>query len=94
MIGDNVKLYQGVTLGALSFPKDACGSLIRGAKRHPTIKDNVTIYSNATILGDITIGKNAVIGSNVWIKESVSPNTLVSIQEPKISVRELRPRTN
>ncbi len=94
VIGDNVKLYQGVTLGALSFPKDACGSLIRGAKRHPTIEDNVTIYSNATILGDITIGKNAVIGSNVWIKESVSPNTLVSIQEPKISVRELRPRTN
>ncbi len=97
VIGNNVKLYQGVTLGALSFPKDACGSLIRGgAKRHPpSIEDNVTIYSNATILGgDITIGKNAVIGSNVWIKESVAPNTMVTIQEPKIAVRELRNRPN
>nr|WP_319472428.1 serine O-acetyltransferase EpsC [uncultured Sphaerochaeta sp.] len=94
VIGNNVKLYQGVTLGALSFPKDACGSLIRGAKRHPSIEDNVTIYSNATILGDITIGKNAVIGSNVWIKESVAPNTMVTIQEPKITVRELKSRPN
>ncbi|MGH0053884.1 MAG: serine O-acetyltransferase EpsC, partial [Sphaerochaetaceae bacterium] len=92
VIGDHVKIYQGVTLGALSFPKDACGSLIRGAKRHPTIEDNVTIYSNATILGDIAIGKNAVIGSNVWIKESVAPNTMVTIQEPKITIRELRAR--
>ncbi len=93
VIGNNVKLYQGVTLGALSFPKDACGALVRGAKRHPTIEDNVTIYSNATILGDITIGKNAVVGSNVWIKESVPANTMVSIQEPEITVRPLRKKT-
>jgi serine O-acetyltransferase len=58
IIGNHVKMYQGVTLGALSFPRDACGLLIRGTKRHPTIQDNVTIYSHATILGDITIGKN------------------------------------
>ena len=54
VIGNNVKIYQGVTLGALSFPKNGCGILLRGAKRHPTIKDNVTIYANATILGDVT----------------------------------------
>ncbi|MDT4762360.1 serine O-acetyltransferase EpsC [Sphaerochaeta sp. PS] len=89
VIGNNVKIYQGVTLGALSFPKDACGALIRGARRHPTIEDNVTIYSNATILGDITIGKNAVIGSNVWIKESVPENTMAAIQEPKLTFRDL-----
>jgi serine O-acetyltransferase len=92
VIGKNVKLYQGVTLGALSFPKDACGLLIRGTKRHPTIEDNVTIYSNATILGDITIGENAIIGSNVWIKESVPADTMVALQEPKITFRELRKR--
>lgn len=93
VIGDHVKIYQGVTLGALSFPKDACGTLIRGAKRHPTIEDNVTIYSNATILGDVTIGKNAIVGSNVWIKESVSADTMVMIQEPKITFRELKKRS-
>lgn len=92
VIGNNVKLYQGVTLGALSFPKDACGALIRGTKRHPTIEDNVTIYSNATILGDITIGRNAVIGSNVWIKESVPSDTMVVIQEPQITFRDLKMR--
>jgi serine O-acetyltransferase len=92
VIGNNVKLYQGVTLGALSFPKDACGALIRGTKRHPTLEDNVTIYSNATILGDITIGRNAVIGSNVWIKESVAADTMVVIQEPEIIFRDLKRR--
>ncbi|MBI9095026.1 MAG: serine acetyltransferase [Sphaerochaeta sp.] len=94
IIGDNVKIYQGVTLGALSFPKDACGELIRGARRHPTIEDNVTIYSNATILGDITIGKNAVIGSNVWIKEDVPAHTMAIIQEPKLTFRDLHGRKN
>jgi serine O-acetyltransferase len=89
IIGKNVKLYQGVTLGALSFPKDACGMLIRGTKRHPTIEDNVTIYSNATILGDITVGQNAIIGSNVWIKENVPRDTMVVLQEPKITFRDL-----
>lgn len=92
VIGNNVKIYQGVTLGALSFPKDACGELIRGARRHPTIEDDVTIYSNATILGNITIGKNAVIGSNVWIKENVASHTMAVIQEPKLTFRDLNGR--
>lgn len=90
VIGSNVKIYQGVTLGALSFPRDACGALVKGAKRHPTIEDDVTIYANATILGDITIGRGTTIGSNVWIKESVLPNTLVTIGEPEIRKREIR----
>ncbi len=74
IIGKNVKIYQGVTLGALSFPKDKKGKIIKGLKRHPTIEDHVTIYANATILGGKTIiGKGAVIGGNAWITESVSP---------------------
>jgi len=79
IIGDNVKIYQGATLGALSFPKDERGKIIKGGKRHPTIEDNVTIYAEATILGDVVIGKNAVIGGNVWIKESVAPGVTVSV---------------
>jgi len=78
IIGDNVKLYQGTTLGALSFPKDERGRIIKGGKRHPTIEDNVTIYAEATILGDVTIGKGAVIGGNVWIKESVPAGVTVT----------------
>ena len=78
IIGDNVKIYQGTTLGAMSFPKDERGKIIKGRKRHPTIEDNVTIYAEATILGDITIGKNAVIGGNVWVKESVPPGVTVA----------------
>ncbi len=89
VIGDNAKLYQGVTLGALSFPKDGCGSLIRGVKRHPTLEDNVTVYANATILGDITIGANSIIGSNVWIKDPVPPNTMVTIAEVQMKIREI-----
>ena len=77
IIGENVKIYQGTTLGALSFPKDERGQIIKGGKRHPTIEDDVTIYAEATILGDITIGKGAVIGGNVWIKESVPPGVTV-----------------
>ncbi|MBN2143212.1 MAG: serine acetyltransferase, partial [Candidatus Aureabacteria bacterium] len=69
---NHVKLYQGVTLGALSFPKDKKGKIIKGLKRHPTIEDHVTIYAGATILGGKTvIGKRAVIGGNSWIVESV-----------------------
>ncbi len=78
IIGQNVKIYQGTTLGALSFPKDERGNIIKGGKRHPTIEDNVTIYAEATILGDILIGKGAVIGGNVWIKESVPSGVTVS----------------
>lgn len=84
VIGNNVKLYQGVTLGALSFPKDETGRLIRGQKRHPTIEDNVIIYAGATILGgDTIIGEGSVIGGNVWLTESVPPRTRVVQAEPK-----------
>ena len=88
VIGSWVKLYQGVTLGALSFPKDESGELVRGTKRHPTIEDNVVVYANATILGgDTVIGKNAVIGSNVWLVYSVAPNSTVTIEKPHLVVR-------
>jgi serine O-acetyltransferase len=79
VIGDNVKLYQGVTLGALSLPRDEEGALIRQSKRHPTLEDNVTIYSGATVLGgDTVIGAGSVIGGNVWLIESVPPNSKVT----------------
>jgi len=84
IIGDNVKIYQGATLGALSFPKDERGRIIKGGKRHPTIEDNVTIYAEATILGDVTIGKGAVIGGNVWIKESVPAGVTVATPHPDL----------
>ncbi|MFV0391096.1 MAG: serine O-acetyltransferase EpsC [Paludibacteraceae bacterium] len=70
-IGDNVRIYQGVTLGAKSFPLDENGNPIKGINRHPKIGDNVIIYSNSTILGAITIGENTVIGGNVWVDEDV-----------------------
>jgi serine O-acetyltransferase len=79
VIGENVKIYQGVTLGALSFSKDQRGRIIKGSKRHPTIEDNVTIYAEATILGDVTIGRDTVIGGNVWIKESVPAGVTVTM---------------
>ncbi|HUV40338.1 MAG TPA: serine O-acetyltransferase EpsC [Sedimentisphaerales bacterium] len=78
VIGDNVKIYQGTTLGALSFPKDERGRVIKGGKRHPTIEDNVIIYAEATILGNVVIGTNSVIGGNVWIKESVPADVTVT----------------
>lgn len=83
VIGNNVKIYQGVTLGALSFPKDERGQIIRDKKRHPTLEDNVTVYAEATILGDITIGKGAVIGGNVWLRESIPSETVVTITKPE-----------
>jgi len=86
-IGDNVKIYQGVTLGALSFPKDECGKIIKGAKRHPTIENNVTIYSGATILGDICIGEGAVVGGNVWLTKSVPSGSKISIAPPELTIR-------
>ncbi|WP_146520661.1 serine O-acetyltransferase EpsC [Stieleria varia] len=87
-IGEHVKLYQGVTLGALSFKTDDDGQLIRGTKRHPTIEDGVVVYANATILGGNTvIGKDSVIGSSVWITKSVSPRTTVVLEKPQLRVR-------
>ena len=86
VIGVNVKMYMGITLGAKSFPKDARD--IRGRKRHPTVEDNVVIYANATILGDITIGRGAVIGGNTWITESVPAGTTVTLETPKMRVHE------
>lgn len=71
IIGNNVKLYQGVTLGAKSFPLDENGNPIKGIARHPILEDDVIVYSNATILGRITIGKGATIGGNIWVTESV-----------------------
>lgn len=88
VIGDNVKLYQGTTLGALSFPKDERGRIIKGRKRHPTIEDNVTIYAEATILGDITIGKDAVVGGNVWIKKSVPPGFTVTTADADLVTKD------
>lgn len=87
-IGDRVKIYQGVTLGALSFPTDYQGNLIRGIKRHPTIEDDVTIYANATILGPTRIGARSVIGGNVWITQPVPPDTVVTIEMPHLHYKE------
>src|SRR5262245_11837654 len=87
-IGNNVKLYQGVTLGALSFPRDADGNIIRGMKRHPTLEDDVVVYANATILGgDTVIGHNAVVGSNVWLTHSVAPHTVVLLEKPSLRMK-------
>jgi len=83
-IGNNVRIYQGVTLGALSFPVDDKGNIMRGKKRHPTIEDDVIIYSNATILGDTVIGKGSVIGGNTWITENVPSFTKVLLAKPDL----------
>ncbi|MBD3320788.1 MAG: serine acetyltransferase [Chitinivibrionales bacterium] len=78
-IGRNVKLYQGVTLGALSFPLDESGKPVKGIKRHPDIEDDVVIYANATILGGKTvIGKGAVIGGNSWVTKAVPPGAAIN----------------
>ena len=87
-IGDHVKLYQGVTLGALSFPTDGEGNLVRDQKRHPTIEDGVVVYANATILGGETVvGRDSVIGSSVWLTYSVEPHTTVLLEKPKLKMR-------
>jgi len=84
-IGDNVRIYQGVTLGALSFKKDKDGRIVKGGKRHPTIEDNVVIYAGATILGgDTVVGRNSIIGGNVWLLESVPPDTTITHQPPNL----------
>ena len=87
-IGKNVKLYQGVTLGALSFPRDAAGNIIRGMKRHPTLEDDVVVYANATILGgDTVVGHHAVVGSSVWLTHGVEPYTVVTLEKPSLRIK-------
>ena len=89
VIGSNVKIYQGVTLGALSFAKDPLtGALVKGVKRHPNVEDNVVIYAGATILGgDTVIGHDSEIGGNVWLKDSVPPNSRVYNKPPAPEIR-------
>jgi serine O-acetyltransferase len=87
-IGAHVKLYQGVTLGALSFPRDEAGNIIRGMKRHPTLENDVVVYANATILGgDTVIGHHAVVGSSVWLTHGVEPYTVVSMEKPSLRIK-------
>ena len=87
VIGANVKIYQGVTLGAFSFDKDTSGQLVRDTKRHPTIEDEVVIYAGATILGgDTVIGRGSVIGGNVWLTHSVPPGTRVLQDSPRLRI--------
>jgi serine O-acetyltransferase len=99
-IGQHVKLYQGVTLGALSFKTDGEGQLVRGTKRHPTLEDGVVVYANATILGGETVvGQDSVVGSSVWLTQSVAPNTTVVLEKPKLKMRSemdaaVKPSTN
>jgi serine O-acetyltransferase len=80
VIGNGVKIYQGVTLGAQSFPRDERGRVIKGTKRHPDIEDDATIYSGATILGPVRIGRGAIIGGNVWVTADVPPGTRIVIR--------------
>jgi serine O-acetyltransferase len=84
IIGDNCRLYQGVTLGALSFPKEKDGRLSKGLKRHPILEDNVVVYSGATILGRVTIGHGSMIGGNVWITGDVPAGSKI-VQQHSIS---------
>jgi serine O-acetyltransferase len=87
-IGNHVKLYHGVTLGARSFVKDETGNIIKGGKRHPDVEDHVTIYPNSTILGGETvIGKNSTIGANVFLMHSVPPHSLVVYEEKQLVIR-------
>lgn len=82
IVGNRVTLYQGVTLGAKSFPVDPQGRLVKGLPRHPIIEDDVTIYASATVLGRITVGRGSVIGGNVWLTHSVPPNSRVAQAAP------------
>ncbi|HUQ33268.1 MAG TPA: serine O-acetyltransferase EpsC [Pyrinomonadaceae bacterium] len=87
VIGNRVKLYQGVTLGAFSFDKDGTGHLVRDTKRHPTIEDDVVVYAGATILGGETvIGRGSIIGGNVWLTHSVPPGTRVLQDSPNLKI--------
>lgn len=82
VIGENVRLYQGVTLGAKSFPLDEHGHPVKGIPRHPIVEDDVIIYAGATLLGRITIGRGSVIGGNVWLTQSVPAGTMVTQGRP------------
>ncbi|HIJ41574.1 MAG TPA: serine acetyltransferase, partial [Deltaproteobacteria bacterium] len=94
VIGDRVRLYQGVTLGALSIRKEEVKQLST-VKRHPTIEDDVVIYAGSTILGgDTVIGARSVIGGNVWITKSVPPDTLVFAKSPELIFKEKRRETD
>ncbi|MGF7151007.1 serine O-acetyltransferase [Sphingomonas zeicaulis] len=77
VVGDRVRIYQAVTLGARSFPKEDDGTLVKGIARHPVVEDDVVIYAGATILGRVTIGAGSVIGGNVWLTESVCPGSII-----------------
>jgi len=91
VIGDHVKLYQGVTLGAKSFALDPKGNPVKGVKRHPNVDDHVTIYAGATILGgDTRVGAHSIIGSNVWLMDSVPAHSLVTYEGANLSVRHRR----
>ncbi|MFO0972129.1 MAG: serine acetyltransferase [Phycisphaerae bacterium] len=91
-IGDFVKVYQGVTLGALSFLKDERGRMVRGYKRHPTVRDHVTLYANAIVLGgDTVLGEGCTIGGSVFLTSSVPPGCTVSNTPPELKVRKARP---
>jgi serine O-acetyltransferase len=78
IVGEHVRLYQAVTLGARNFPLDSSGAPLKGAPRHPIVKDNVVVYAGATILGRITIGHGSVIGGNVWLTQSVPPGSNIT----------------
>ena len=75
IVGDRVRIYQAVTLGAQRFPADDMGALVKGHLRHPIIEDDVVIYAGATVLGRVTIGKGSSIGGNVWLTQSVPPGS-------------------
>jgi serine O-acetyltransferase len=86
-IGAGVKLYQGVTLGALSLPRDASGRIVRGEKRHPSVEDDVTVYANATVLGGKTVlGQGSVVGGSVFVTKSVPAGQRIALEAPKVRV--------
>lgn len=85
VVGNGVKFYQGVTLGALYFPRDEEGVMVRQTKRHPTVEDDVVLYANATVLGgDTVIGRGSVIGSNAWVTSSIAPSSKVLYQSESV----------
>ncbi|WP_374414804.1 serine O-acetyltransferase EpsC [Novosphingobium colocasiae] len=91
IIGDRVRIYQAVTLGARSFRTDEAGNIIKDEPRHPIVEDDVTIYSGATVLGRIVIGKGSVIGGNVWITSSIPPGSRVRQHRPTIEIEAADP---